>query len=246
MLRMPKPLRALEPRMEMPRSRGPLPCLKETPGLSCSRSWTVKAGSFLMRSPLTVVMVCPGGCGSEPGPGCEADVADGSGAAAGGGKLTVGGARRGAGAGRGAGGAGAGVGPWTVGAPRRGAETGRGPGAAATRLATAGLGVVGFTRTSGTATEPSGRAKGAPASGAAGAGADGPPSGFGASVVAGGGEDSCVCPGSGTSTTTAQAAATNQKRRQDNMARSESTHEKDEQVIATDITPSGASSRSIA
>src|SRR6185295_19261357 len=85
MLRMPKPLRALEPRMEMPRSRGPLPCLKETPGLYCSRSWTVKAGSFLMRSPLTVVMVCPGGCGSEPGPGCEADVADGSGAAAGGG-----------------------------------------------------------------------------------------------------------------------------------------------------------------
>ena len=36
MLRMPKPLRALDPRMEMPRSRGPLPCLKETPGLSCS------------------------------------------------------------------------------------------------------------------------------------------------------------------------------------------------------------------
>ena len=64
--------------MEMPRSRGPLPCLKETPGLSCSRSWTVKAGSFLMRSPLTVVMVCPGGFGSEPGPGCEPGVvADG-------------------------------------------------------------------------------------------------------------------------------------------------------------------------
>src|SRR3954463_14222746 len=121
MLRMPKPLRALEPRMEMPRSRGPLPCLKETPGLSCSRSCTVKAGSFLMRSPLTVVMVCPGGLGSEPGPGWEADVADGSGAAALGGTLTVG-------------------------ATRRGAETGRGPGAAATRLATAGLGVVGFTR----------------------------------------------------------------------------------------------------
>ena len=160
--------------MEMPRSRGPLPCLKETPGLSCSRSWTVKAGSFLTRSPLTAVMVCRGGCGSEPASGCEAHVADGSGAAA-----------------------------WSTEsqATRRGAETGRGPGGAATRLATAGLGVVGFTRTSGTATEPSGRAKGAPASGAAGAEADGPPSGFGASVVAGGGEDSCVCPGSGTSTT---------------------------------------------
>ena len=38
----------------------------------------VKAGSFLMRSPLTVVMVCPGGFGSEPGPGCDPGVvADG-------------------------------------------------------------------------------------------------------------------------------------------------------------------------
>jgi hypothetical protein len=55
--------------MEIPMSRGPFPCLKETPGLSCSRSWTVKAGSSLMRSPLTVVMVCPGGFGSAPGAG---------------------------------------------------------------------------------------------------------------------------------------------------------------------------------
>jgi len=53
----------------MPMSRGPLPCLKETPGLSCSNSSTVKAGASLMRSPLTVVMVCPGGFGRAPGAG---------------------------------------------------------------------------------------------------------------------------------------------------------------------------------
>ena len=34
LLRMPKPLRALEPRLEMPTSRGPLPCLMQIPGLS--------------------------------------------------------------------------------------------------------------------------------------------------------------------------------------------------------------------
>jgi hypothetical protein len=55
--------------MEIPISRGPFPCLKETPGLSWSSSSTVKAGASLMRSPLTVVMVCPGGFGRAPGAG---------------------------------------------------------------------------------------------------------------------------------------------------------------------------------
>src|SRR2546430_15635925 len=81
---MPNVLRALEPRMEMPMSRGPLPCLKETPGLSCSRSSTVKAGASLIRSPLTVVLVCPGGFGKAPGPGPDsAGAAAGDAAAAG-------------------------------------------------------------------------------------------------------------------------------------------------------------------
>ena len=44
MLRMPKPLRALEPRIEMPRSRGPLPCLTEMPGLSRRTSPTENDG----------------------------------------------------------------------------------------------------------------------------------------------------------------------------------------------------------
>jgi hypothetical protein len=66
---MPKPLRAFEPRIEMPTSRGPLPCLIEMPGLSCSRSWTVKAGAFLMVSALIELTVCPGGTGSAPGAG---------------------------------------------------------------------------------------------------------------------------------------------------------------------------------
>ena len=167
----------------------------------------VKAGSFLMRSPLTVVMVCPGGCGSEPGPGCNPGVAADD--------------------------AGAGAAAADTGA--RGAATGRGPGAGATRSRAIRLGgsrldVMGLTTTSGTATWSGGRAAGGLASGAADVGADGPPSGFGASVVAGGGEDSCACPGSGTGTATAQTAAKNQKRRQDNMARSESTRGANEKV----------------
>ena len=80
MLRMPKVLRAFEPRMEIPISRGPFPCLKETPGLSCSNSSTVKAGASLIRSPLTVVMVCPGGFGRAPGPPSDALAASDAGA----------------------------------------------------------------------------------------------------------------------------------------------------------------------
>ena len=72
----------------------------------------VKAGSSLMRSPLTVVMVCPGGFGSEPGPGCNPGVAA-DGGAAGGGTTAE-----------------------TVG---RGAATWRGPGTAATRLGGVGF-----------------------------------------------------------------------------------------------------------
>jgi hypothetical protein len=37
----------------------------------------VKAGSFLIRSPLTVVMVCPGGFGKAPGTPCVPNAARG-------------------------------------------------------------------------------------------------------------------------------------------------------------------------
>src|SRR5438309_2784515 len=58
---MPKGLRALDPRIEMPKSRGPLPCFTETPGLSRSTSPTENAGllSNWLRS--MVVVVCPDG-----------------------------------------------------------------------------------------------------------------------------------------------------------------------------------------
>src|SRR2546430_5249118 len=47
-----------------------------------SRSSTVKAGASLMLSPLTVVMVCPGGFGSAPAPPSDAAVpCDAAGAA---------------------------------------------------------------------------------------------------------------------------------------------------------------------
>jgi len=155
----------------------------------------VKAGSSLMRSPLTVVMVCPGGFGSEPGPGCNPGVVANVGVAGGGTTAE------------------------TVG---RGVATWRGPGAAATLL-----GGVGFTTTSGTATEPGDRAAGGLASAGAGVGLDGLLSGLGVSVVSGGCVgDSWVYPSIGTSTAAARTAAKGRKRCQANMAHSENTHEK--------------------
>src|SRR5689334_18902475 len=61
MLRMPKPLRALEPRIEMPTSRGPLPCLIEMPGLSWRISPIEKAGALVKRLRSTVVIGWPAG-----------------------------------------------------------------------------------------------------------------------------------------------------------------------------------------
>ena len=89
----------------------------------------VKAGSFLMRSPLTVVMVCPGSFGSAPGPPCAS---------------AVNAAAPGEDAGNEGVGAGAAV---TTGARR--VATARGPGAGAARLGRPAL-----TTTSGTRTEP--------------------------------------------------------------------------------------------
>src|ERR1700676_4803542 len=59
--RMAKPLRALDPRIEMPISRGPLPCFTDTPGLSRNTSPTENDGllSNWLRS--TVVCVSPAG-----------------------------------------------------------------------------------------------------------------------------------------------------------------------------------------
>src|SRR6185369_17044160 len=53
------PLRALEPRIEMPMSRGPLPCLIEMPGLSRNMSATENAGRFSNRLRSIVVSVWP-------------------------------------------------------------------------------------------------------------------------------------------------------------------------------------------
>jgi hypothetical protein len=145
-LRIPNVLRAFEPRIEMPMSRGPFPCLNETQGLSCSRSWIVKAGSSLMRSPLRVVMVCPGGFGRAPGAGPDsaAGAAAGDAAAEGNdGDLN---------------------GRVTVETGWRGAATARGAGAVVTRL---GRGAV--TTTLGTGTEGGAGAAGALGSPGAGA-----------------------------------------------------------------------------
>src|SRR5262245_40072737 len=56
---MAKPLRALEPRIDMPMSRGPLPCLIEMPGLSRRMSATENAGRFSNRLRSMVVSVWP-------------------------------------------------------------------------------------------------------------------------------------------------------------------------------------------
>ena len=58
---MPKPLRALEPRIEMPKSRGPLPCLTEMPGLSRSTSPTENDGRLSNWLRSIVVAVWPAG-----------------------------------------------------------------------------------------------------------------------------------------------------------------------------------------
>ncbi len=47
--------------MEMPTSRGPLPCFSEMPGLSTRRSVTEKARVLVVRSAPTVVCTCPAG-----------------------------------------------------------------------------------------------------------------------------------------------------------------------------------------
>ncbi|MGY4419137.1 hypothetical protein ACVWY2_001562 [Bradyrhizobium sp. JR6.1] len=54
---MPKPLRAFDPRIEMPKSRGPLPCLTEIPGLSRNTSATEKDGRLSNWLRSTVVCV---------------------------------------------------------------------------------------------------------------------------------------------------------------------------------------------
>jgi hypothetical protein len=187
MLRMPNPLRAFEPRMEMPMSRGPFPCLKLTPGLSCNRSLTVKAGESLMRSPLTVVMVCPGGFGSAPGPPSEAAVpCDAAGAP----DCVAAGAAAGL----------ALVGGDTAAMTRRGALAG------AAGAARAGFGRGADTTTSGTPTAAGAGSVGGFAS--AGAGADCSASGFGASFDSVAGADgSCDRPGAGTSTAAMRSTA---------------------------------------
>ena len=75
MLRMPNPLRAFEPRMEIPTSRGPLPCLTEMPGLSSKTLPIEKARVSSNRSRLMAVMVCPGALRTPPGPGVSFEVA---------------------------------------------------------------------------------------------------------------------------------------------------------------------------
>jgi len=162
----------------------------------------VKAGSSLIRSPLTVVMVCPGGFGSEPGPGWEPGAADGGVAAMGG--TTA-----------------------ETGDRTRGPMKARGPGAAAARLGGAGL-----TTTSGTGTEPDGAAAGGLASDGAGGEVDWLVSGLGASVASGGlVGDSWVRRSVGTRTAAVRTAAKGQKRCQANMAHSENTQGKDERVV---------------
>ncbi|MGY3291410.1 hypothetical protein ACVWW3_002745 [Bradyrhizobium sp. LM2.9] len=58
---MPKPFRALEPRIEMPKSRGPFPCLIEMPGLSRKTSLTENDGRLSNWLRSMVVAVCPAG-----------------------------------------------------------------------------------------------------------------------------------------------------------------------------------------
>ncbi len=74
-LRMPKPFRAFEPRIEMPMSRGPLPCFKETPGTSCRISVTEKTGVSAKRVMSMPVAVCAPG---PEAPGTDATVEDGA------------------------------------------------------------------------------------------------------------------------------------------------------------------------
>ena len=167
----------------MPMSRGPFPCLKLTPGLSCNRSLTVKAGESLMRSPLTVVMVCPGGFGSAPGPPSEAAVpCDAAGAP----DCVAAGAAAGL----------ALVGGDTAAMTRRGALAG------AAGAARAGFGRGADTTTSGTPTAAGAGSVGGFTS--AGAGADCSASGFGAWSAFGasfdsaaGADGSCDRPGAG-------------------------------------------------
>jgi hypothetical protein len=192
--------------------------LKETPGLSCSSSSTVNAGAFLMRSPLTVVMVCPGGFGRAPGPPSDAAAAWGAAAPCDGGAGTAGG---GDGAGRDA-----------AAITRRGVVLSRGA-----ALVGTGFGRGADTTTSGTCTARAAGVVGAAraagglgsAGGAsAGAGVDWPLSGLGASVDSvGGAADSCVCPGAGTSAAQIRTAAKGNiggwARDRIDMARSEPT-----------------------
>ena len=132
----------------------------------------MKAGASLIRSPLTEVMVCPGGFCRAPGAGPDsaAGAAGGDAAAEGNdGDLN---------------------GRVTVETGWRGAATARGAGAVATRL---GRGAV--TTTSGTGTEGGAGAAGALGSAGAGAGVGWLMSGFGVSVDPAGADESCVRPG---------------------------------------------------
>src|SRR5262249_56269766 len=113
---------------------------REGGGLWGGRSSTVKAGASLMRSPLTVVMVCPGGFGRAPGPPSDALAASDAGA------------------------------PCDAGGTTDGADVGGRDAAATRRRGAAGWGrargaVAGFCRgaatsTSGTPTPPAARARG--------------------------------------------------------------------------------------
>ena len=60
-MRMPNALFAFEPRMEMPMSRGPLPCVTVTPGLYEIRSLTVNCGEVSNILVSMLVTVCPTG-----------------------------------------------------------------------------------------------------------------------------------------------------------------------------------------
>src|SRR5262249_6910700 len=73
-LRMPKPLRAFDPRIEMPISRGPFPCFTDTPGTSCRMSVTEKTGVLSKRVMSTAVAVC---APAPDAPGTLATAADG-------------------------------------------------------------------------------------------------------------------------------------------------------------------------
>lgn len=146
--------------MEIPISRGPLPCFMETPGLSWSRSSTENAGASRIRSWVTVVTVCAVGCVTTSGSGrgcCGGAI--GAGAAA---RRVRSAVRRG------------------------GAATGGGGGAAVGRSPTtgaAGLDGVGLTTTCGTGTEP-GAAGGGAGEGEPGAAVPGAVEGGGCSESA--------------------------------------------------------------